>query len=178
MSRAKPGWELGNMATGRPCTVFAPRRLKQRTCPDKKENPTAECSPGGFCFKGRQPTRQEDNNAAVGIPGDTSCYATVASRHNGEVGVQRKEEKRRICADVAGLAAMSVFCAEKGSCSGLRRGRWWGRKKKRPPAELSAGGRLVCKGRQPTLPHSCAVPSARAGLTSLFGMGRGGTPPP
>ena len=50
--------------------------------------------------------------------------------------------------------------------------------KKRPPAEMSAGGRLVCKGRQPTLPHSCAVPSARAGLTSLFGMGRGGTPPP
>jgi len=24
----------------------------------------------------------------------------------------------------------------------------------------------------------CAVPSARAGLTSLFGMGRGVTPPP
>ena len=27
------------------------------------------------------------------------------------------------------------------------------------------------------LSHGCAVPSARAGLTSLFGMGRGGTPP-
>ena len=53
-----------------------------------------------------------------------------------------------------------------------------GAQKKRPPAELSAGSRLVCKWRQPTLPHSCAVPSARAGLTSLFGMGRGGTPPP
>ena len=25
----------------------------------------------------------------------------------------------------------------------------------------------------PTLPHCCAVPSAMAGLTSLFGMGRG-----
>ena len=34
------------------------------------------------------------------------------------------------------------------------------------------------RGRLPTLPHCCAVPSAQAGLTSLFGMGRGGTPPP
>ena len=31
--------------------------------------------------------------------------------------------------------------------------------------------------RLPTLPHCIAVPSAPAGLTSLFGMGRGGTPP-
>ena len=31
--------------------------------------------------------------------------------------------------------------------------------------------------RLPTLPHCIAVPSAQAGLTSLFGMGRGGTPP-
>ena len=28
------------------------------------------------------------------------------------------------------------------------------------------------------LSRLCAVPSARAGLTSLFGMGRGVTPPP
>ncbi len=28
--------------------------------------------------------------------------------------------------------------------------------------------------RRPTLPHVTAVPSALAGLTSLFGMGRGG----
>ena len=33
------------------------------------------------------------------------------------------------------------------------------------------------KRRLPTLPHCIAVPSAQAGLTSLFGMGRGGTPP-
>ena len=26
------------------------------------------------------------------------------------------------------------------------------------------------------VPHCIAVPSAQAGLTSLFGMGRGGTP--
>ena len=31
--------------------------------------------------------------------------------------------------------------------------------------------------RPPTLPHCIAVPSAQVGLTSLFGMGRGGTPP-
>ena len=32
-------------------------------------------------------------------------------------------------------------------------------------------------GRLPALPHCGAVPSAQAGLTSLFGMGRGGAPP-
>ena len=36
---------------------------------------------------------------------------------------------------------------------------------------------LQKKWRPPTLPHCIAVPSAQAGLTSLFGMGRGGTPP-
>ena len=36
---------------------------------------------------------------------------------------------------------------------------------------------LTQKRRPPTLPHRIAVPSAQAGLTSLFGMGRGGTPP-
>ena len=39
---------------------------------------------------------------------------------------------------------------------------------------------IICfneKRRLPTLPHCIAVPSAQAGLTSLFGMGRGGTLP-
>ena len=36
---------------------------------------------------------------------------------------------------------------------------------------------LFKRRRLPTLPHCIAVPSAQAGLTSLFGMGRGGTPP-
>ena len=36
---------------------------------------------------------------------------------------------------------------------------------------------LFEKRRLPTLPHCIAVPSAQVGLTSLFGMGRGGTPP-
>ena len=35
---------------------------------------------------------------------------------------------------------------------------------------------FIESGQSPTLPHSIAVPSAQAGLTSLFGMGRGGTP--
>ena len=36
---------------------------------------------------------------------------------------------------------------------------------------------LYKRRRLPTLPHCIAVPSAQVGLTSLFGMGRGGTPP-
>ena len=38
--------------------------------------------------------------------------------------------------------------------------------------------KVLCKRRRlPTLPHCIAVPSAQVGLTSLFGMGRGGPPP-
>ena len=133
----------GIWQTGRPCSVFAPRRLTQRTCPDKKRESHRGMLPGASVLRA-EPTRQEDNNAAVGILGDTSCYATVASRHNGEGGVQRKEEKRRICADVAGLAAMSVFCAAKGSCSGLRRGR--GRKKSDPPRKCPQGAGSFVRG--------------------------------
>ena len=51
-------------------------------------------------------------------------------------------------------------------------------KKRVPKTSLSSGLLLVVKRRRPpTLPHCIAVPSAQAGLTSLFGMGRGGTPP-
>ena len=42
---------------------------------------------------------------------------------------------------------------------------------KKEPRELAEK-----KWRRPTLPQLNAVPSARVGLTSLFGMGRGGTP--
>ena len=44
---------------------------------------------------------------------------------------------------------------------------------------IAAGGflTLIKRGRLPTLPLD-AVPSAWTGLTSLFGMGRGGTPSP
>ena len=46
---------------------------------------------------------------------------------------------------------------------------------KSPPRLLSKG--FLIKNGGYLLSHGCAVPSARAGLTSLFGMGRGGTPP-
>ena len=42
---------------------------------------------------------------------------------------------------------------------------------------LSKSETLDKRRRLPTLPHCIAVPSAQVGLTSLFGMGRGGTPP-
>ena len=52
----------------------------------------------------------------------------------------------------------------------------WAPKRKEPRSLVTAGLSLE-KRRLPTLPHCIAVPSAQAGLTSLFGMGRGGTPP-
>ena len=48
---------------------------------------------------------------------------------------------------------------------------------KKPPETMSAPEASTEKRQLPTLPHCIAVPSAMAGLTSLFGMGRGGTPP-
>ena len=48
-------------------------------------------------------------------------------------------------------------------------------KKCRPTGD-EPGGRHHERRRHPTLPHCSAVPSAQPGLTSLFGMGRGGTP--
>ena len=45
------------------------------------------------------------------------------------------------------------------------------------PRLIAEPGLLDKKWRPPTLPHCIAVPSAQAGLTSLFEMGRGGTPP-
>ena len=49
---------------------------------------------------------------------------------------------------------------------------------RKSPEDISVLRAFVCKRRRlPTLPHCIAVPSAQVGLTSLFGMGRGGTPP-
>ena len=42
---------------------------------------------------------------------------------------------------------------------------------------LSKSEALNKRRRLPTLPHCIAVPSAQVSLTSLFGMGRGGTSP-
>ena len=58
-----------------------------------------------------------------------------------------------------------------------RRKRSAGRKNK-TASEIFRNLRLFTeRRRRPTLPHCIAVPSAQVGLTSLFGMGRGGTPP-
>ena len=46
----------------------------------------------------------------------------------------------------------------------------------RSPDRSSQSGLQNKKRQLPTLPHCIAVPSAQSGLTSLFGMGRGGTP--
>ena len=51
-----------------------------------------------------------------------------------------------------------------------------GKKKRSLQAERVFAWRLR-KGGGYLLSHGCAVPSAQAGLTALFGMGRGGTPP-
>ena len=45
---------------------------------------------------------------------------------------------------------------------------------KKARAQLNTG---LKKDGSDLLSHKTAVPSALAGLTSLFGMGRGGTPP-
>ena len=61
---------------------------------------------------------------------------------------------------------------------GHREGTWeMGRHKKRSPEDIAVLGAPAERRRLPTLPHCIAVPSAQVGLTSLFGMGRGGTPP-
>ena len=44
-------------------------------------------------------------------------------------------------------------------------------------SEIFRNLRLCKRRRLPTLPHCIAVPSAQVSLTSLFGMGRGGTSP-
>ena len=48
---------------------------------------------------------------------------------------------------------------------------------KKEPRGYCILGAPAERRRLPTLPHCIAVPSAQVGLTSLFGMGRGGTPP-
>ena len=52
-----------------------------------------------------------------------------------------------------------------------------GYKQKKSPKDIAVLGAPSKRRRLPTLPHCIAVPSAHTGLTSLFGMGRGGTPP-
>ena len=51
------------------------------------------------------------------------------------------------------------------------------RENKKSLRNLSKSEALDKRRRLPTLPHCIAVPSAQVSLTSLFGMGRGGTSP-
>ena len=60
-----------------------------------------------------------------------------------------------------------------GMCEGERRCE---PEKQNIPARFDSG-RDVEERQLPTLPPGGAVPSAMTGLTSLFGMGRGGSPP-
>ena len=96
---------------------------------------------------------------------------------------------QRTASDLSGAAAASAPAQSPAQCShtafmadpgrpgdGMRgRGRRRGYKKCRPTGD-EPGGRHHERRRHPTLPHCSAVPSAQPGLTSLFGMGRGGTP--
>ena len=50
------------------------------------------------------------------------------------------------------------------------------KEQKKRASKISLQSSLSKRRRPPTLPHCIAVPSAQTGLTSLFGMGRGGTP--
>ena len=62
--------------------------------------------------------------------------------------------------------------------AGERRGqgRSQGRAQKKGAPDIMRRPGLPEARRRPTLPTGVSVPSARAGLTALFGMGRGGTP--
>ena len=65
----------------------------------------------------------------------------------------------------------------KNECKLMRCKPERGKKKASWPLRLEAFSHGLKRGRLPTLPLD-AVPSAWTGLTSLFGMGRGGTPSP
>ena len=76
---------------------------------------------------------------------------------------------------IGGREARAPF-VPAGMDAGAGAGGWGPGAKKRFRAD-----REICpepEERQlPTLPTGMSVPSAMAGLTSLFGMGRGGAPP-
>ena len=69
-----------------------------------------------------------------------------------------------------------LFCKKQGKAIGKNL-RMKGKKVKKSLRNLSKSEALDKRRRLPTLPHCIAVPSAQVSLTSLFGMGRGGTSP-
>ena len=98
--------------------------------------------------------------------------------------------KRTASALSGAAAAASAACTAAGAMEqsgrrgrprqtcgmGCAAGDAGGDTKKCRPTGDQPGGRQHERRRHPTLPHCSAVPSAQPGLTSLFGMGRGGTP--
>ena len=81
--------------------------------------------------------------------------------------LNRNKESFRVCRVIRD--EIRPVCHTKTPVSDMtkKEGRLSAHCRKRPSCE---------KRRLPTLPHCIAVPSAMTGLTSLFGMGRGGTP--
>ena len=100
---------------------------------------------------------------------------TGESRESGMSGVSGKPGKSGMTGKpgISGLSGLSGISGQEGT-DGLPAGLT---KKTPGPQVIDLGARTLKRRRRPTLPHCIAVPSALAGLTSLFGMGRGGTPP-
>ena len=86
----------------------------------------------------------------------------------GRAVMEEGREKGRCKSPQRGVAASCGF-------STLNPYRGMRINQKKASARLSPCG--GANGQRPTLPPQRAVPSALAGLTSLFGMGRGETPP-
>ena len=90
--------------------------------------------------------------------------ARKRERERRKGGRKRKEKSERSdCSPPTGRGK-GVGRKEDGSCRDAKRSGW-------------ISSRTFKERQLPTLPPGGAVPSAMAGLTSLFGMGRGGTPP-
>lgn len=94
----------------------------------------------------------------------------------GREGILRHE--KAAIRDRTGSARTSTPPARKGRRDNGRRGL------PGPPVNTKEPRRGMCPHRGsretrrlPTLPTGLSVPSALAGLTALFGMGRGGSPP-
>ena len=105
----------------------------------------------------------------------------MADENNGlpkkfsEDGVHPNKEGYAIMAPLVESAISEAL-----KISSIKVGDWGAYKKQKPSKEKGnfLEGFRKTRRRLPTLPHAIAVPSALSGLTSLFGMGRGGAPTP
>ena len=105
----------------------------------------------------------------------------LTERHGRQKGPETllRRDRRRPRATVrGGNVPGDGTCGKTGRRDGGRGrsdGPGGGTHKKRDPGIVMMPGPPEVR-RRPTLPTGVSVPSARAGLTALFGMGRGGTP--